>query len=211
MGTNYYARIIPTAKRKSQLCHLINVSNDFHKIINEINLTYGSFEVSCGEPVGGEIHLGKRSSGWKFLWNPNWYKVLNGHLEWTDNGNGSRSGTWVEEPYSIYKVYDLNKESIKKFIDRKDVEIWDEYGEKQNKEEFWQMALSWITNSNGSESFDSLSYEAYEREENPRWKTYTCSGDYINMLKEQGIQFISETKSDFYSDGLRFATTTEFS
>lgn len=73
------------------------------------------------------------------------------------------------------------------------------------------MALSWITNLDGSESFDSLSYEAYERERNPGWKTYICSGDYINMLKEQGIQFISVTKSDFYSDSLRFATTTEFS
>lgn len=73
------------------------------------------------------------------------------------------------------------------------------------------MATSWIVNSDGSESWDSLSYEKYEKSLNSNWRTYICSGDYINMLSEQGIKFISETKSDFYSDGLRFATTTDFS
>ena len=74
MGTNYYARIIPTKERKEKLKELID-SDDFRAIKEEIENLYGNYtdrESSYEDPnVRGIIHLGKRSGGWKFLWNPN--------------------------------------------------------------------------------------------------------------------------------------------
>lgn len=66
MGTNFYARIIPTKERKEHLKKLID-NDEFDLIEDKIK------ELYCNE-----IHLGKRSSGWKFLFNPNhekYYKL----------------------------------------------------------------------------------------------------------------------------------------
>ena len=211
MGTNFYARKIPTHARKTVLCELIQHSMDFNEIEDTIRETYGSFTVNFdGHPIGGEIHLGKRSGGWKFLWNPNIYIIRHGHTEWIDNGNGSRTGKWINEPDTYYYLYPLTKEGIWNFINQDDIEVYDEYGEKQDKKEFFDMAINWTT-WRDEEAWDSKTYIEYEREKNPNWVVYKCSGDYIDMLEEQGITFISEDKSDFYSDGLRFATNTEFS
>lgn len=78
MGTNYYARILPSKERKDEID-----DNDFNKIKDLIDKTYGRpyYNISENSFSGGEIHLGKRSSGWKFLWNPNWYKIPKRHLE----------------------------------------------------------------------------------------------------------------------------------
>lgn len=208
MGTNFYARIIPTKKRKSELIKLIE-SEDFEKIKNEINKTFGSFELDYNNvPVGGEIHLGKRSAGWKFLWNPNIYIIKNGHLV-EKCIEGRKSYKWVSESDTAFYLYPLTKEGIKKFIDRKDVVIYDEYGKKQDKDTFFKEAVEWVE-WNGEEAWDSKSYEEYEKNNNPKWKTYICSGEYVDLLKKEGFKMISETNSDFYSDGLRFATNNKF-
>lgn len=210
MGTNYYGRIIPTKKRKAELINSI-VENDFREIRKKVDELYGHFSVDWdGEITGGEIHLGKRSGGWKFLWNPNIYIIRHGHTEWIDNGDGSKYGKWITEPDTYYYVYPLTKKGIWNFIKRKDVEIYDEYNEKQDKKEFFDMAVNWTT-WNGEEAWDSKSYNEFERERNPNWRSYSCSGEYTNMLEKEGFTFISEDKSDFYSDGLRFSTNTEFS
>jgi len=210
MGTNFVARIIPTKKRKSELCELLN-QEDFYTIQEEVNKTFGHFKLDYdGNPIGGEVHLGKRSGGWKFLWNPNIYIVRHGHSEWTYNENGSRSGRWITEPNTAFYLYPLTKEGIKSFIDREDVVIYDEYGKKQDKEEFFDEAINWVT-WQGREAWDSKSYTEWERNKNPNWKVYHCTGEYIDLLKSEGFEMISEDNSDFYSDGLRFATSTEFS
>lgn len=41
-------------------------------------------------------------------------------------------------------------------------------------------------------------------------KIYVGRSDYINFLENLGYK-LSKYKYDFYSDNLRFATTTEFS
>lgn len=200
MGTNYYARVIPTKKRKQELCDLINKSSDFEDIINEINKTYGNFEYYV-KPSGGVIHLGKRSAGWKFLWNPNIWIEHTGHME---------GGKYIPDPPITYEIYPLTKEGIKNFIDREDIEIYDEYGEFQDKEEFFDMAINWTT-WREREAWDSKSYEEYELLQNSNYRPYICSGEYIDILKSKGYKMISDTNSDFYSDGLRFSTNNQFS
>ena len=66
MGTNYYR--IPSVeemeKRKQELINNIN-SIDISQLSIESNSIWDLFT------DGTNIHLGKRSSGWKFLWNFN--------------------------------------------------------------------------------------------------------------------------------------------
>lgn len=210
MGTNYYGRIIPTKERKEHIKELIDI-NDFDGIKSLVNKTYSSPQYDYDEEsfVGGEVHLGKRSGGWKFLWNPNWYKVIKGHSEVEEISEFSKRYHWVEDGFDVSKYYDLTKESLKKFIDRDDVEIYDEYGEKQDKEEFWDMALSWGYDKENI-GWDGETYEEWEREQNPNHRTYDYETDYSKFLKECGFK-LNKYNTDFYSDGLRFATCTEFS
>lgn len=210
MGTNYFARKLPSMRRKEYLKQIID-EDMFDEIKSKVNFMYGSFSLDGGEPSGGEIHLGKRSGGWKFLWNPNIFQVRNGHSELIDNPNGSRSSRWIVEPDTPYYVYPLTKKGIKEFIDREDIEIYDEYGEKQNKEEFWKMALEWTTwkdreTNKVIEAWDADSYDAAY----PNERHLSCRNEYTDFLEGLGYK-LSKYKSDFYSDGLRFATTTEFS
>ena len=166
---------------------------------DSIYMDYGEDEIK-----GGCVHLGKRSGGWKFLWNPNIFQVRNGHSEWIDHGDGSRSSRWIPEPDTAKYVYPLTKKGIKAFIDRKDIEIYDEYGELQNKEEFFQEALDW-TKWNGEEAWDSDSYY----KDNPSEHRWSCRNEYTDFLEDLGYK-LSEYKVDFYSDGLRFSTSTDF-
>lgn len=207
MGTNYYARIIPTRERKKQIKKAID-KNDFDEIKHLVNITYSSPEYDYEEGyTGGEIHLGKRSGGWKFLWNPNWYKIIKGHTEW-EEFPGGKSGHWVNDGYDVFKYYDLTKKSIKKFIFRKDIQIYDEYGEKQDKRKFWKMALHWGYDK------DDIGYDgdAYEKSKNQLDKETRSIhyNEYCKFLESCGLK-MSISCTDFYSDGLRFATSTDFS
>lgn len=211
MGTNYYARILPTRKRKEEIKKAID-DNDFNKIEHLVNKTYGKPHYDYDDEkqyAGGEIHLGKRSCGWKFLWNPNWYKVLKGHSEKTDNSDGSYSYHWVDDGYDVFKYYDLTKVSIKSFIDREDVEIYDEYNEKQDKEEFYKMAMNWGYDKD-NEGFDGDSYEEFEQKQNPNYRTINYESNYSRFINELGFK-TNKYNTDFYSDGIRFSTCTEFS
>ena len=214
MGTNFYARIIPTKQRKDELKQLIDTDN-FSEITNEISKTYGHFDVNySGEIVGGVVHLGKRSGGWKFLWNPNIYIIRHGHCEWEEIEPGHKVSKWIEDPDTFYYLYPLTKEGIKKFIDREDIKIFDEYGEEQNKEEFFEMAINWTTwkdkDGNVTEAWDGETYYEWELKENPNRKIYKCHGEYIDMLIKDGFVPNGISNSDFYSDGLRFATNNDF-
>ena len=200
MGTNFYARIIPSVEQKEKLIEAIN-NNDFESIKDKVTDMYGRITYYGGVLTGGEIHLGKRSGGWKFLWNPNVYIHRNGYLE---------EGRYVPEPSTLYYLYPLTKEGIHGFIMQEDIEVYDEYGEKQDKENFFKEAIEWTT-WRGEEAWDSKSYEEYEKKQNPSYRVFKSQSELITLLQDNGVSFISESQSDFYSDGLRFATTTEFS
>lgn len=199
MGTNYYCRIIPSKERKKELYDAIE-ANDFPLITKLMDEMYNPIRVEYGKDyiIGGVVHLGKRSSGWKFLWNPNVFVIRNGHLE--DN-NGTRR--YVSDPDTPLYTYPLTKKGLKSFIDREDVLIYDEYGELQDKEAFWKMALEWGYEKDG-EGWDAASYEE-------KHTSYPVTGELTDLLKKEGYKFTTYTNSDFYSDGLRFAGFTEFS
>ena len=210
MGTNYYARILPSKKRKDEIKKAID-DNDFNKINQLIDKTYGRpyYDFIEGNFSAGVVHLGKRSSGWKFLWNPNWYKMTKGHSEEKVNDNGSKTIHWVCDGYDVFKFYDLTKESIKKFIDRDDVEIYNEYDEKQDKNEFYEMAINWGYDKD-DEGWDGDSYEEFEKKQDPNYTPRIYKTDYCNFLNELGFK-LNKYNTDFYSDGIRFSTCTEFS
>ena len=193
MGMNYYARLIPSKEKKAELKATIE-ADDFDKLVKEVEKTYGRFTAEFGEPQGGKVHLGKSSRGWKFLWNPNVYVIRNGHLE----GEERR---YVQDPNTAYYLYPLTKQGIRDFVMRKDVAIYNEENEQEDKEEFLKYAFS------KSEGLDAKSYE----EEDPNVKRWECRSELIDLLEQEGFKFTSWTKSDFYSDGLRFASYTEFS
>ena len=104
---------------------------------------------------GTNIHLGKRSMGWKFCWNFNKNK------------------------------YYSNKEELLDFI-RKG-RVVDEYGSPMEVEEFIEMALSW-----GQPDGMVADKEYFEKNERLSW-------------------FNSEDHYDKEIDGLRVASSTEFS
>lgn len=97
MGTNFYYKI-PIAKRKQEeLKGMITEDPSFYELkdaIEEIEKSHN-------------IHLGKRSYGWQFLW---------------DFHNG--------------KFYASNLDSIKHFLDNGGGYIEDEYGERFTTEQF---------------------------------------------------------------------------
>ena len=117
---------------------------------------------------------------------------------------------WVEEPSTPLYTYPLTKQGIHDFIFREDVLVYDEYYVLQDKEEFWQMTLSWGHERNDG-GWDSASYEAYEKQNNRNYTPYPIIGELTDLLKADGYKFTSHTNSDFYSDGLRFAGYTDFS
>ena len=201
MSTNYYAHIIPSKKRKKELHDAIE-ANDF-SLINRLKVEmYDSIQLDDdNEIIGGKVHLGKISCGWKFLWNPNVFVIRQGHLE--DSPSGRR---YVPDPSIPKYFYPLTKKGLYDFIFREDVEVYDEYGEKQDKEEFWKMALEW----GQPDGWDAASYEEYEREHS-NYTQYPVIGELTDLLRQEGYKFTSPSNSDFYSDGLRFAGFTDFS
>lgn len=210
MGTNFYARIIPSKERKKQIKEAID-KNDFTTIKTLVNETYSSPNYTYNEDggfVGGEIHLGKHSAGWKFLWNPNWYKLVKGHTEEQEIPGGKKYH-WVQDGFDVFKYYDLTKKSIKEFIDREDVVIYDEYDEKQDKDEFFKMAIEWGYDKE-NEGWDGETYEKWETEQNPNYTPYVHETEYSKFLEECGFK-LNKYKTDFYSDGIRFAAFNEFS
>ena len=210
MGTNYYARRIPKENEINKLKTLID-SNSFDGIRKEVEVMYGRFyPLKMADEFSGYVHLGKCSGGWKFLWDPNIYIIRNGHCEYIDNGKGMTSVIFIQEPDTYYYLYQLTKDGIKGFIDRDDIEIYDEYGEKQDKEEFFTMAINWA-DWRGNEAWDSKTYNEFEKKKNRNWRSYVCSGEYVDMLIKEGYKMIDYDCSDFYSDGLRFATNNDFS
>lgn len=206
MGTNYYAYKKPTQAARKHLCQLIETSDDYQSIKNEVYKMYGEVKYDFDENglVGGVVHLGKMSYGWKFLWNCNWRKVYHGHSELVEVEGGVKHYTWVEDPPTVSKIYDLTKESISEFVHRDDIEIYDEYGEKQDKDEFLKMAFD-LTQGR----WDSISY--YESQIKKGKKPYLgFHNEYVRFLESQGLK-MSYTYNDFYSDGLRFSTSLDFS
>ena len=197
MGTNYYCHIIPSHERKKELHDAIE-ANDFSLISKLKAEMYDPIQLGDdNEIIGGKVHLGKLSCGWKFLWNPNVFVIRQGHLE--DSPTGRK---YVPDPSIPKYLYPLTKHGLHDFIFREDVLVYDECGELQDKEEFWKDALEW----GQPDGWDAAGYEKEYKEH-----IYPVTGGLTDLLRQEGYKFTSYSNSDFYSDGLRFAGFTDFS
>lgn len=195
MGTNYYARIIPSKKRKDYLKKLIN-EDKFIEIDNELESMYGRYSDDKTSEAS-EIHLGKRSAGWKFLFNPNYEKY-----------------------------YPLTREGLMNFLKREDVVIYSEYFNGDNHvygytddpdephdnneylwtpEQFMNMALNW----GKEDGWSGREYEEYEYEKTGKKGSYTKYGDERELFwKEKGY---NPEYYNFFNDGMRWSTCCDFS
>ena len=200
MGTNFYARIIPKEDEKNELINKI-INNKFDEIEDLASELYGNRNEYTRK--GNVIHLGKRSCGWKFLWNPNIIKYCDGYID-----------PETKECIPVYKydqVYPLTKQGITDFCNREDVIITDEYGEQQDPKEFLEMAFSW----GESDGYISKTYEESHKGESG-YRNYYWSEKYQRGMYSKDdemwfdLGYIVEYY-DFEADGLRFSTSINFS
>lgn len=199
MGTNFYARIIPKEDEKNELINMI-ANNQFDEIVDLASELYDRRNEYTRK--GNVIHLGKRSCGWKFLWNSNVIRYADGYLD--EN----------KQYVSVYKydyVYPLTKQGITDFCNRKDVVITDEYGEQYTPEDFLEMAFSW----GEPDGYTGKTYEE-SRKEDSCYRNYYWSEKYQRGMHTKDdemwfdLGYVVEYY-DFESDGLRFATSINFS
>ena len=146
MGTNFYARIIPKEEDIKRV----------HRIIDGY-LTGNTLEIDDDilKDSVQKIHLGKRSSGWQFLWQAN------------------------------PKYYQDNLESIKEFLSRDDVIIYNEYEERFTLEKFLDKEIGYCL-YNDHEYF--INGRQYAEKHNESFD------DFGEWTTEDGLRFV---KGDF--------------
>lgn len=110
---------------------------------------------------------------------------------------GKSSGGWkFLFDYNHFKYYDLNRESINDFLNREDITLYDEYGEEIPIDDFWNMVDS------KKDLLDNKTY--YSEKEN-----------YCFAVLEEHVPYDLKNYDvecyEFYSDGLRFSSTIDFS
>lgn len=192
MGTNYYLRRKPLLEQREELKRLIDESAscvNFSRIKEMVDVMYG--DLTEYNRDGAVIHLGKNSGGWKFLWNPN---IVMRNMGTYDAEKKEYIDNW-----QALKLYDLTKESIRKFVMDDNYVLFDEYGKWEDKEEFLEFAFN-------KDGLDSLEYQ----KEYPSEKAWS-EVERQKMWIDLGYTFDNIYQSDFYSDGLRFSTSVEFS
>ena len=183
MSTNYYARIKPSADEKQKLINAIN-NDESNIIVNISQELYGKRDAD--NEHGHIIHLGNRACGWKFLWNHNIIRVWN-----------SQIGDYQWEHF-----YPLTKQGIIDFVMREDVEISDEYGKVLSAEEFLDMSFNWCV-----DGLDNKEYYTNPKHGAPHYYDSYFNDDQL-LLVDLGYNI---KYHEFYSDGLRFSSTVNFS
>jgi hypothetical protein len=164
MGTNYYFRTRFKELQESYLERLKKIG---------------------GEPRNEEwIHLGKKSAGWRFCWNPNM-------------GIDVKAGKII-----VTRLYLLSRQSIQILLMDRFVDIMDEYGEiLTNKPEFLDMAFS-------KEGFSGDTYRLAHPEGSTFDYIFQGRQDPWKLL---GYSFMDGGSYDFENDGLIFSVDNNFS
>lgn len=240
MGTNFYARIIPTKERKDKLISLIK-DDKFGDVVDEAVGMYGEYDAEYASGGEGLVHLGKRSAGWKFLWNAN-------VLLHDDENN----------PF-LYKkrlLYQLTKKGIRDFLSRENVYVVSEYHESDPLEELKRISsddklrddeevydfkhidefLDMTKDENrkwrDQEPWDGVSYHQYEVDMYNKIQRGDTDGmtefeiknfdRYPIVYKDSWEKYIKQFvlseypeaiftgMGEFYNDGLRFCTCPKF-
>lgn len=197
MGTNYYAQIIPTVKQKEDLKKAID-NNDVNEVKNIVDVLYNEGD-EYSDNIHNIIHLGKLSGGWVFLWNPN----MLFRYDWQKENTKDRLYKTVIKACAFGE---LTHKAIKDFIFREDVRLFDEYNEDVDKQEFWNTVteLEKDKNSNliDNQKFytsDEYGYSDYVVYPSTQYEMNLCAVGFNVKYRE------------FYSDGMRFASTMDFS
>lgn len=159
MGTNFYA-VIPVKKRDKEKAKKLIDENKFKEAADLL------------EDMTKEIHLGKRSAGWKFLFNAN-----------------------------LGKYYELTREGINKFFAKNNVIIKDEYGSKYTADEFWESELKGFLDK-------GYDLESYYNDHPSEIRSYIY---YSRPIPPELKKYKPNKYGEFYSDGLRFTITEDFS
>lgn len=201
MGCNYYARILPSKEEKEALKDAID-RNAFSEVDSMSQYLYKKRE--SYNLMGRVIHLGKSSIGWKFLWNHNIYKVPNGKMV---------DGKYVPD-FRYDKIYDLNLDSIREFLNRDDVIIVSEdyiEGEQIDDRDFSDRNIMTTDEFiDFATSKDGWTSETYQKETGERSSYTYLTNDMKDIIKYVGANY-KPNNSDFILNGLRFSLYTEFS
>lgn len=184
MSTNYFARILPSKERIKDLQKAVELSVKGENWSLLYSLTRQTYDLRTPWNEGGQVHLGKRALGWKFLWNSNIREKV---VEWSEDHTPLK--------YDYEYIYPLTHEGIANFIMREDVVIINEYEEVQDKKQFLNMAFSW----KGMIGKDWLTI--YPKEE--VW----IGKEAAELIKRAGY---TPQYNEFINDGLRFSTALEF-
>ena len=189
MGTNYYARKLPNQAEKE----ILKLAIDSNKEDTVKNLTDIYYEIRDAHHLTRKtIHLGKKTSGWKFLWNTNHF------LQSKQTGEGGTSYNILQKT-----AYDLNKTSILEYLQQEGILIFDEYGKQIPLSEFIGIAFS-------DEGLDEVSFYKDTHIQPKSWWSSGLSDQEQELWKELGVSFTESVTTEFISDGLRFSVFTDF-
>lgn len=166
MGTNFYIRRRATLEEKRTICDLV----------------HNSQWALAGDLFPRSIHIGKRSGGWQFLWNP---LILD---ELTDRG--------YQRPHTAEQIKDLLNH----------YDIFDEYGEKFTYQQFWNDEVGGFLYQD-PDHLDAASDDR-QGQYGSMWDRLTeAHKDCIRRLYDCEPDQYGEWKVD----GLRFTNSTQFS
>ena len=160
MGTNFYVRHIPTEVQYGEM----------QKALTEKQLDKLEELIKQSK---AEYHIGKRSCGWQFLFAP--------HVKLR---SGFRNSGEIVSPWENTLV------SLKEYLSRPDVEIYDEYGSKFTPDEFWNEKVGESLYNDPERYINAEQY--YKKYPNQR------SGMFLG-----DTEFTTE-------EGLRFSTDEDF-
>jgi len=133
MGTNVYMRRIPTEAQKEELKRLLKkqYEDSIESIDRDEDLrpAEGDWQLAdeiekTRKRIYEEVHIGKRSCGWKFLFAPS------------------------------PAHYDETKESILQFIHQDGWQLFDEYGDKIDPDKFWDEYVTCMEDGWTGETYD---------------------------------------------------------
>lgn len=160
MGTNFYCRKIPTASEMTEMQKTL-AERQYDKLQELISNS------------AKEYHIGKRSGGWQFLFAP--------HIK-------RRSG--FSDSGQIVSPWEETISSIKKYLSRDDIEIYNEYGEKFSFYDFWNEEIGYCLFNDPEKYINSEQY----------YKKYPSQNSHIFL---EPMEFTTE-------EGLRFSTDQDF-
>ena len=170
MGTNFYARrIIPSENDKVVVGGYID-SADMEDAIESDVSEFDSIAQYVNE--GNEVHLGKRSAGWKFLWNPNVFKIKN---RWR-------------------YTYPLTKQGITDFLNQEGMVITDDYGKTYEPDEFLAMAFNWCVDGLDAKEYQTNpkygagTYYGHDPKATEKWMSLGFKPEYYNFYSD-GLVF----------------------